>query len=383
MDEKREWERAAVFTAAGDYRYETVRGAVRRQFQLLNVAQAVRPGMRIVLKPNLVMKRAPEQATTTHPMLVRCVAQELHALGAGEILLAESPGGPYTRSALEGIYRACKMEEAAQVADIRLNYDLESIECPSCRGNRCQSFRLLRPVAEADLVFNLPKLKTHCMTTLSGGVKNLFGCIPGLQKPELHYRFPEETAFCEMLVELAETVSPAFTIIDAVESMEGDGPSGGQPRLTGFLAGSRSPFALDAALLPLLGLPEVKMVSVARQWGLAPAEEEMLLLGDRIEPVGGFKAPRSKSMDFLDRFPAVLRPAVRRVAVALANPRPAIDRRRCIGCGKCAESCPAQIISLQGGKAHIGRQACIHCYCCQEMCPVKAVIIRQFWAFKL
>lgn len=383
MKEKQEWEKTVVFTAAEDYRYETVMAAVRRQFQLLKVPQAVRPGMRVVLKPNLVMRRSPEQATTTHPMLVRCVAEELYALGAGEIILAESPGGPYTRSALEGIYRGCGMQEAARAAGIRLNDDFESVEVPSRRKKRCQAFNILRPVEAADMLINLPKLKTHCMTVLSGGVKNLFGCVPGLQKPELHYRFPEEEAFCEMLVELAETVSPAFTIIDAIESMEGDGPSGGQPRFTGFLAGSHSPFALDAALCPLLGLPEVKMVTAARRWGLAPEAEELLCCGDRIEPFSGFRAPHSKSLDFLDRFPSPVRPAVRAAAGALANPRPAVLRRRCIGCGKCAESCPAQIISIRGKKAHIGNKGCIRCYCCQEMCPVGAVAIRRFWAFRL
>jgi uncharacterized protein (DUF362 family)/ferredoxin len=378
-----ERERVVAFTAAGDYRYETVREAVRRQFELLHVADAVRPGMRVVLKPNLVMKRAPEQATTTHPMVVRCVAQELHALGAEEIILAESPGGPYTHSALEGIYRGCKMDEAARAAGIRLNEDLTSVAVPSQAGKRCASFNLLRPIVEADLVVNLPKLKTHCMTTLSGGVKNLFGCIPGLQKPELHYRFPEESAFCEMLVELAETVSPAFTIIDAVESMEGDGPSGGQPRTTGFLAGSANPFALDAALCAYLGLENVQMVAIARQRGLAPSLEELALCGDRIEPIAGFKPPRSKSLDFLDRFPAALRPMIRKTAETLAAPRPAVDRRRCIGCGKCAESCPAQILSVQNGKARMASKGCIHCYCCQEMCPVQAIVIRRFWAFQL
>ncbi|MCI8442325.1 MAG: DUF362 domain-containing protein [Provencibacterium sp.] len=383
MSEKKEWEKTVAFTAAGDYRYETILQAVRRQFLLLELGQAVRPGMRVVLKPNLVMRRSPEQATTTHPMLVRCVAEELLALGAGEVILAESPGGPYTRSALEGIYQDCGMQEAAHAAKIRLNDDFESVEIPSRRKKCCQSFNILRPVAKADLVINLPKLKTHCMTVLSAGVKNLFGCVPGLQKPELHYRFPEETAFSEMLVELAETLSPAFTIIDAIESMQGDGPSSGEPYHTGFLAGSRSPFALDAALCPLLGLPEVRMITVARQWGLVPTEEELLLYGDKIGPFAGFKAPCSKSLDFLDRFPAPLRPAVRTAAGALASPRPAINRRRCVGCGKCAQSCPAQIISVREGKARIAGKGCIRCYCCHEMCPVKAVVVRRFWAFRL
>lgn len=80
-------------------------------------------------------------------------------------------------------------------------------------------------------------LKTHCMTTLSGGVKNLFIWVPGLQKPELHYRFQEKEGFGEMLVALVQTAAPVPTILDTVETIEGDGPSAGTPVHTGFLCG--------------------------------------------------------------------------------------------------------------------------------------------------
>lgn len=59
------------------------------------------------------------------------------------------------------------------------------------------------------------------MTVLSGGIKNLFGCVPGLQKPEMHYRYQDQAAFARMLVELAYTVAPNVTVMDATEAMEG------------------------------------------------------------------------------------------------------------------------------------------------------------------
>ena len=63
------------------------------------------------------------------------------------------------------------------------------------------------------------------MTTLSAGIKNLFGTIPGLQKPEMHYTYPDKATFSGMLVDLAETVAPTLTVLDGIEAMEGDGPT--------------------------------------------------------------------------------------------------------------------------------------------------------------
>lgn len=86
------------------------------------------------------------------------------------------------------------------------------------------------------LVIDIAKLKTHGMMGYSGAVKNLFGVVPGLLKPELQ-PLPGKEPFAEMLVDLCEYVHPDFSIIDAIDAMEGDGPTGGQKRFVGALVG--------------------------------------------------------------------------------------------------------------------------------------------------
>ncbi|TCL44600.1 DUF362 domain-containing protein [Harryflintia acetispora] len=372
-----------AFTRVEDYEYQAVLHAVRRQFRLLGAAELVKPGIRVTVKPNLLMKREPQQHTTTHPMVVRCVIEALQELGAGEITIADSPGGPYTKGALEGIYSASGMKEAASLTGAKLNFDTgwREIKCEDYRV--CSGFNIIDPVAGADLVVNLPKLKTHCMTTLSGGIKNLFGCVPGLQKPELHYRFVEEERFCQMLLDLAQTVSPAITLVDGIVAMEGDGPSGGTPRGTGFLAGSRDLFALDVELARVLNLGEVKMLSLAAVRSLAPPEDLIERAGEPPAVIKDFRRPRSKSLDFLGSVPAPLRPVVRSLAGRFAKPSPKVEMKQCIGCGRCAQSCPAHTIKIDHGKAVIDYKNCIRCYCCHEMCPPRAIGIKRLKLFDI
>lgn len=368
-----------AITRAKNYGYDEIKAAVNRQFALLGVAFAITPGMRVTLKPNLLMKRTPERFTTTHPMLVRCVAEALFSLGAKEVRIADSPGGPFQKGLLEGIYQASGMAEAAAKSGAKLSFDTGFSTVKAKDFHTCPTFNLIRSVTDTDLLINLPKIKTHGMITYSGAVKNLFGCIPGLQKPELHFKYPERDSFCNMLVDLALTLPPAFTIADAVISMEGDGPSSGTPRKTGFLAGCVSPFYLDEALTGLLGLTQVPTVSLAQERGLVT--ERAVLLGDALDPISPFIAPKSASLDFISRLPAFLQPPAARVSRRITASRPEVIKKKCVGCKKCMESCPAHVIEMKAKAACISKKGCISCFCCQEFCPVGAIRIKRFVLF--
>ena len=259
-------------------------------------------------------------------------------------------------------------------------------EAPKAEGAK-RRFTLLEPVLAADIIIDLPKCKTHMMTGLSAATKNLFGCIPGLQKAEWHMRCPKKEDFGDMLIDLLLTVKPSFAVLDGVVGHEGNGPSGGSPRPLGFLAAAEDMLSMDLALCRMLGLaPEsVPYLAAAGRRGLCPAAfDPALAAGETalFAPVENFRLPDSwRKMNFSDSAPRAVRWAVPAVEKWVA-PRPKIAPARCIGCGRCAEICPQHTIELKNKKAHIKPKDCIRCFCCHEVCPVQAIDTKRFFLFK-
>ena len=356
---------------------------IEKAFDALQVWDKIRPGMRVVLKPNLVMSSKPEQAIITHPAFTAAVGKCVQKAG-GRVVIAESPGGPYTPAAMKAMFRATGYRDMAEACGFTLYTDCKSREVTLPQAKRCRELSVVEPFLDRDYLIDLPKLKTHSMVGFSGAVKNLFGTVPGLQKPELHCRFPEREPFSEMLCDLCHFLGPDLSLMDGIWAMEGNGPTGGQRRDLHLIAGSESPWALDVAAASLVGLePEkITMLREGHERGYGPLDlSELELVGDPMETLlaPDFLKAEASSTDFIDRLPKFLRPAAKK----LATPYPRIDKKRCVGCGKCAESCPQHTISLRDGKAVIRYQNCIRCFCCHEMCPKHVVQIKRLGLLRL
>ena len=356
---------------------------IEKAFDALQVWDKIRPGMKVVLKPNLVMSSKPEQAIITHPAFTAAVGKCVQKAG-GRVVIAESPGGPYTPAAMKAMFRATGYRDMAEACGFTLYTDCKSREVTLPQAKRCRELSVVEPFLDRDYLIDLPKLKTHSMVGFSGAVKNLFGTVPGLQKPELHCRFPEREPFSEMLCDLCHFLGPDLSLMDGIWAMEGNGPTGGQRRDLHVIAGSESPWALDVAAASLVGLePEkITMLREGHERGYGPLDlSELELVGDSMETLlaPDFLKAEASSTDFIDRLPKFLRPAAKK----LATPYPRIDKKRCVGCGKCAESCPQHTISLRDGKAVIRYQNCIRCFCCHEMCPKHVVQIKRLGLLRL
>ena len=369
-----------------------VEAVLREQFTKLGLLTDALPlqGKKVVIKPNLVMKMAPESGGTTHPLLVKTAAKLLSEGGAA-VWLAESPGGLYSESLLRSVYRGCGMEEAAKDGDFSLNYDLSAREVPCPEGVQSKMFHLITPVLDCDLLINFSKLKTHGLTSMSAAVKNLFGTVPGTEKLEMHARFTEENDFENMLLDLCTLHHRNVEVInlcDAVIGMEGNGPTGGSPRPLGVILASRNPYNLDRVAARLIGLDgKVPMLQKAVERGYAP--EALFEIptegnGTEMSPVP-FLEPDSRRQSRLQWLLTFGGGRFKR----LLEPRPLIDRKKCKGCGDCLRSCPRKTIQWQSGKGAVRRQAkilpkaCIRCYCCQELCPHRAVKIKKRLIMKI
>src|SRR5271157_2623945 len=175
----------------GSYDFQEVKDSVRQSLEPLGgISAFVKPGERVLLKVNLLMKRKPEKATTTHPAVARALAELVREAG-GTPVIGDSPGGYhlYTASTLRSVYETCGMMNAAQESGAELNWDTDIVEVPYPEGRRVKLIKTIKPVREVDKIINVPKLKTHGMTVYSGAVKNLFGIVPGRYKGEYHLRF--------------------------------------------------------------------------------------------------------------------------------------------------------------------------------------------------
>jgi Pyruvate/2-oxoacid:ferredoxin oxidoreductase delta subunit len=227
------------------------------------------------------------------------------------------------------------------------------------------------------VVINLPKLKTHQMMGLTCAVKNLFGAVVGMRKPGLHLQAGADKAFFAlMLLELADFLRPALTIVDAVTAMEGNGPGSGDPVHVGALLAGAEPLAIDAAAIELLGMraESVWTQRVAREKLLPGSRlEEIEIVGADLRSLRPRAFQPAKSTEIHFGLPAFLREPLKQSVTAW----PVVDTKACLLCGLCVEHCPPQAMAIEDKRLTIDYKRCIGCFCCQELCPRNALITRQ------
>ncbi|MBD2343874.1 DUF362 domain-containing protein [Anabaena subtropica] len=230
------------------------------------MATFVKPGQRVLLKPNLLTGSRPTKECTTRPELVYAVAKMVIAAG-GQPFLGDSPAfGSAKGVAIANGYQSLIQELNLPIID----FHGKRYETVSENFNH---LLLSKEVIEADVVINLPKVKSHSQLTLTLGVKNLFGCVPGKMKAWWHLEAGKDAdRFGEMLVETARAINPDLTILDGIIGHEGNGPSGGEPRALGILAAASDIFALDRAMVEILNVPphQVPTVAASQRLGVCP-----------------------------------------------------------------------------------------------------------------
>ncbi|AHF06045.1 DUF362 domain-containing protein [Desulfitobacterium metallireducens] len=355
-----------------------VEGILRQGLQGLGGMSAfVKPGQKVLLKVNLLMKKRPEEAVTTHPSVVEAVVHLVQEAG-GIPIIGDSPGGPYTIGALQGIYARSGLKDVAERTGALLNLDVGQTGVAHPEGKIVKSLTVTKSVTDADVVITLSKLKTHGMMTFTGAVKILFGVIPGLLKAEYHLKMPDVRNFADLLVDIVTWVKPSLSIMDGIVGMEGDGPSAGKPRSVGALLLSQDPFALDVVASHLIGLkPEkVPTIMAARERGLPSRLEEVDWIGDArsLWKIQNFVLPKTSSINFIDSVP--LPKKAKSFLLNRVRPRPYFQHDLCIGCKDCFKNCPPKALVMnEQNRPVVDLDACIRCFCCQELCPHHAIEI--------
>lgn len=363
-------ETVSIATSAG-YDLPGLRRAVIALLEPLGGMSAfVVPGERILLKPNMLAAKEPDKAVTTHPAMVRVIAELVREAG-GIALIGDSPGiGGFLRVAEKS-----GIQKAAREGGATLTEFDDAVEL---RGSGTfRSIRLARAYYEADKIINLPKLKTHEMMTMTCAVKNLFGAVVGTEKAGWHLKAgSSRELFARVLLEIYLLKKPALNIVDAITAMEGDGPNSGDPIELGLLIAGANPVAVDVIAGKLAGIP-ADMLYIEREavkMGLPGAVmTDITLHGTSIEaiPETRFRLPAGLDTQF--GLPSFLAKALKKHLTAY----PAADQKMCLLCGICRDACPPVAITIQNSALSVDNARCIRCWCCRELCPYGAMQTRN------
>ena len=314
---------------------------------------------------------------TPRAEVVLAVGRYLKEKFAARLVIADS-GGIGAHSRTERAFRNMGLVEAAAALGAEL-VNLEThglMEVESHRGVVLRRFQATRLLAEVDAVVNLPKLKTHMLTRITGAVKNCLGLLPGALKRDVHVIAPTGELLAQAMVDICAAVRPALHVMDAVVGMEGAGPSRGRPRQVGWLLASTDPVALDAAAARIMGLapPAVPIIALAARAGLGEADPSRIELTGAAWsqlPAPGYKPAFNRLMAALVAITP--RGPAGRALKLLADSKPILVPKGCRACGLCVEGCPAGALVLEEGRLSLARDRCIECYCCLEHCPAEGL----------
>jgi uncharacterized protein (DUF362 family)/Pyruvate/2-oxoacid:ferredoxin oxidoreductase delta subunit len=371
---------AVSIKAIADYDPERIESALRACLAPLGGMGAfVRPGQRVLVKPNLVGAFPVEQAVTPPPAVVRAVIRLAQQAG-GRVRLGDSPG----MGTLERAVQVCGLapvlaETGVELADCSVPHEFDAPENVVARR-----LTLTKALLETDVIISLPKLKTHAQMMFTGAIKNQFGLIPGALKSQWHFRLQQPEWLASLILDVNRAARPALAIMDGIIGMEGPGPAAGRPRRIGALLAGSDFAAVDTVACHLIGLDpmRVPLLAAARRQGFGEtALEAIQLAGDdwRALRVPDFEKVE-QLVDLLRILPLPKRAlrGIRRLWAA----RPRIINGKCTRCGLCEKGCPvpgAAIHPKLPAEQQVDDDRCIACYCCHEFCPFQAIELKQPW----
>ncbi|MCL1972252.1 MAG: DUF362 domain-containing protein [Endomicrobia bacterium] len=361
--------------------YNNACSAVKEAVNLLGgISSFVKPDEKILIKPNLLSPKTPDKAVTTHPEVVRAVIQMVKSAGAIPIV-GDSPGG--VRSDMKnlwevtGMHQVCKEEKAEIVS-----FEAAGSREIDINDMNVEKVLFSNIILDCDGIINLPKLKTHSLMAFSAGIKNFYGCIPGMRKIEYHKLASKNEDFGHLLANIYLFLKNKirFTLIDGILGMEGNGPSGGSVRKIDMIAASSDTMMLDAFVLDILG-GNVSKNHVLKKLNALPDDLNKLSIIGNLPAdfdLSNFVFPQTMKLDL---FPKSFIKTLGKFLWV----KPKINVSKCTACMFCAKSCPALAIERKKGekKPVVIYKKCISCFCCHELCPYKAVDFKKSLLAKL
>ncbi len=368
-----------------------------RLFLALNDYKELFPASRdssILLKPNLNSNMNALTGNTTDLRVLAAVVEFLKEKGYNNITIGEGTNSGFYRNNISVISRL-KLDALADYYGISvkdLNYS-EPVEIEFENGMKAG---IAKECLEADLLINIPKLKTHFENGMSVCLKNLMGCLVGQENKKKTHK-----SLAKNILRINEQIKPHLHIVDGIMAMEGLGPTRGRPVKTGMVLVGTDPYLVDlmCARIASFDYKDIRTLLEAEKRGLIDDEHHRFVNEFQLDSLFQFDPPKAGHLaNFIHS------PKRQKYFLAIRN-TPLFDcicstkvagkilyktglrqdvfiddemqceclslnAEKCTECGKCAEYCPVDI-ELPGELT--GSNKCIFCLYCFCVCPEYAI----------
>jgi len=293
-------DRAAVSIVKGDiqegpFQYSekdvaTVRKMIEQSLDLIGGLQSIiGTAGTVVVKPNLV--EIPFETTggsvVTDPRVLEALVLILKDHGARRVLVAEGrsvnllhcnsgPREAFEDSGLADVVR--------RVGGEILGWDEEDfipVDVPG--GELYDTINIPKSIVEADAFISVPKLKTHCQTEITVGMKSMQGVFSVEDKVNYH-----NEAFPWKMVDILRVAKPHLTIVDGLICGEGYGPIYTEPVEMNLIVSSEDVVAIDAVCAAVMGIEpfEVPITRLGHTEGIGIGDLAQIdVHGESIESV--------------------------------------------------------------------------------------------------
>ena len=253
-----------------------VLAGVRRAVELAGgFADVVRPGMRVLVKPNLVAPPSSAEAgACTSALVCRAVADLARGLGAKPVIAESAARGADTEAAYQVMGYEELRRDGYEVVDLKKD---RTVRVQLAAGRILQEITTFELVTQMDAIISVPVMKTHDQGQVTLSLKNLKGLVIDTDKRRIH-----QLGMFEGAVDLVGHFRPVFTVVDGLIGQEGMGPLMGLPVELGLILAGRDLVAVDATASRVMGFEaeEVPITVAAAKRGLG------VLDAGRIEVVG-------------------------------------------------------------------------------------------------
>jgi uncharacterized protein (DUF362 family) len=185
----------------------------------------VKPGDRVVIKPNLAYGSQPAQAADVHPEVLAAILALCKEAQAQEIIVVEHPLAAAQMAFEQSGAQAVCHAAGARLVNLGSQSLYQKVAFPAGVGIKDEE--IARDLLECDAYINVAVAKVHNATGVTLGMKNQMGAI--FNRPRYHASGSASDGADNLslnIADLAVALRPTLTFIDATRALMSNGPGG-------------------------------------------------------------------------------------------------------------------------------------------------------------